>query len=78
MSEYDLTEAQDSNAFNIMGYVTNALRREGLGDKIREYQDKATKSDYDNLLVESMEYLELANEKAIENGYEEEEEDEDY
>ena len=78
MSKYDLTEAQDSNAFNIMGYVTNALRREGLGDKIKEYQDKATKSDYDNLLVESMEYLELANEKAIENGYEEEEEDEDY
>ena len=78
MSKYDLTEAQDSNAFNIMGYVTNALRREGLGDKIREYQDKATKSDYDNLLVESMGYLELANEKAIENGYEEEEEDEDY
>ena len=78
MSKYDLTEAQDSNAFNIMGYVTNALRREGLGDKIREYQDKATKSDYDNLLVESMEYLELANEKAIESGYEEEEEDEDY
>ena len=78
MSKYDLTEAQDSNAFNIMGYVTNALRREGLGDKIREYRDKATKSDYDNLLVESMEYLELANEKAIESGYEEEEEDEDY
>lgn len=78
MSKYDLTKAQDSNAFNIMGYVTNALRREGLRDKIREYQDKATKSDYDNLLVESMEYLELANEKAIENGYEEEEEDEDY
>lgn len=72
MSKYDITEARDSNAFNIIGYVTNVLRREGLRDKIDDYRAKATSSDYDHLLVISIEYIDLANEKAIENGYIEE------
>lgn len=74
MSKYDLVGV-DSNAFSVLAYVQKALRREGLTDKIAEYQAKATESDYDHLLAISIEYVELANEKAIENGYEEIEED---
>ena len=70
MSKYDLVGV-DRNAFFIMGYVSNALRREGLKDKIAEYQAKATSSDYDHLLAISIEYVDLANEAAVKNGYEE-------
>jgi hypothetical protein len=74
MSKYDLVGI-DGNAFSIMGYVSNALRREDLKDKIKEYQAKATSSDYDHLLAISIEYIDLANEAAIKNGYIEEDEE---
>ena len=74
MSKYDLVGV-DSNAFSVLAYVKTALRKEGLRDKIAEYQAKATSSDYDHLLAISIEYIDLANEKAIENGYIEEDEE---
>ena len=44
-----------------MGYVRNALKKEGLKDKIKEYTQKATAKDYNHLIVVSLEYIELAN-----------------
>lgn len=73
MSKYDLVGV-DSNAFSILAYVRNALRKEGLKHLVQEYEQKATIADYDNLIVVSMDYIDLANEKAIENGYNENEE----
>ena len=72
MSKYDLVGV-DSNAFSILAYVRNALRKEGLKHLVQEYEQKATIADYDNLIVVSMDYIDLANEKAIESGYNEEE-----
>lgn len=51
----------NGNAFSIMGYVRNALKKEGLKDKIKEYTQKATAKDYNHLIVVSLEYIELAN-----------------
>ena len=49
---------QDGNAFSIMGRVKKALMQAGAD---KEYIDKflkeATSGDYDNLLVVSMEYV---------------------
>ena len=73
MSKYDLVGV-DSNAFSILAYVRNALIKEGLNHLVKEYEQKATIADYDNLIVVSMDYIDLANEKAIENGYNEDEE----
>ena len=70
MSKYNLVGV-DSNAFSVLAYVEKALRREGLKDKIDDYRAKATSSDYDHLLAISIEYIELANEAAVKNGYEE-------
>lgn len=52
-----------------MGYTAKALRREGLSDLVSEMRAKATESDYDHLIVTCLEYLDMANEKAIENGW---------
>lgn len=51
----------NGNAFSIMGYVRESLRKEGLKDKIKEYTQKATAKDYNHLIVVSLEYIELAN-----------------
>lgn len=74
MSKYNLVGV-DSNAFSVLAYVKTALKREGLKDKIDDYMAEATSSDYDHLLAISIEYIDLANEKAIENGYIEEDEE---
>lgn len=42
---------QDGNAFAIMGRVTKAMRRAGLGNDIQQaFRDEAMSGDYDNLL----------------------------
>jgi hypothetical protein len=74
--KYDLVGV-DGNAYAVMGYTGRALRDEGLGDLVSEMRTKATSGDYTNLLCVCMEYIDMANEKAIENGYDPEE-DEDY
>lgn len=70
--KYDLVGV-DGNAWAVMGYVGRALKNEGLGNLVDEYQKKAMSGDYDNLLRVSLEYLDKANEAAAENGYEDEE-----
>ena len=47
-----------------MGYVGKALKNEGLGNMVDEYQKKAMSGDYNNLLRVSLEYLDKANEAA--------------
>jgi hypothetical protein len=49
---------EDGNAFSIMGRVKKALRRAGADKEyIDKYLSEATSGDYDNLLVVSMEYV---------------------
>lgn len=61
--KYDLVGV-DGNAWAVMGYVGKALKNEGLGNMVDEYQKKAMSGDYDNLLRVSLEYLDKANEAA--------------
>ena len=72
MSKYDL-EGVDGNAFCVMGYTSNALKREGLSNLCDEMRMKAMSGDYNNLLCVCLDYLDKANAKATENGYEDEE-----
>jgi len=51
---------EDGNAFAIMGRVKKALRRSGADKEyIDKYLKEATSGDYDNLLVVSMEYVDV-------------------
>lgn len=49
----------DGNVFVVMGAVTRALKRAGQADKVKEYREKATAGDYNNLLRVSMEYVDF-------------------
>ena len=73
MAKYSLV-GQDGNAYALMGYTANALKREGLGNLQDEMYAKATAGDYNHLIIVCSEYVAKANEKAVENGYEEDEE----
>lgn len=73
MSKYTLVGV-DGNAYAIMGYTSAALKREGLGNLEDEMLKKATSGDYSNLIAVCAEYVQMANEKAVENGYKEDEE----
>ena len=75
MAKYDLV-GQDGNAFALMGYTARALKNEGLGELVSEMQKKATSGDYYHLIAVCDEYIEMANQKAEENGYEDEEDEE--
>ena len=68
MSKYCLVGV-DGNALSIMGYTARALRNEGLGDKVEEMYEKATSGTYTNLLIVCDDYIQMANAKAEENGY---------
>lgn len=49
---------EDGNAFAIMGRVTKALRKAGADKEyIDKYTNEAMSGDYDNLLVVSMNYV---------------------
>ena len=74
MAKYDLV-GQDGNAFALMGYTARALKNEGLRDKVDEMHSKATAGDYYHLIAVCDEYIQMANEKAEENGYIDDEED---
>ena len=65
----------NGNAYVVMGYTARALKNEDLRDKVDEMYEKAKSGDYDNLLRVCMEYIDMANEAAEANGYEDEEED---
>lgn len=47
----------DGNAFAIMGRVTDALRKNGQGNKVDEFRTRATSGDYNNLLRVVYEYV---------------------
>lgn len=51
----------NGNAYAIMGYVTRALRNEGMGELVDQYHKEATSSDYNHLLLTSMIFLDFAN-----------------
>lgn len=54
----------DGNAFCVMGYVTQCMKREKFThDEIKEYTKQAMSSDYNNLLCVSLDYVEKCNEK---------------
>ncbi len=49
---------QDGNSFSVMGRVKKALKQSGADKEyIDKYLNAATSGDYDNLLVVSMEYV---------------------
>ena len=49
---------EDGNAFAILGKAFREARRAGWSpEKIKEYKDKATKGDYDNLLAVTTQYF---------------------
>lgn len=63
----------DGNAFAIMGYTARALRREGLRELVEPMHKEAMSGDYYNLIAVCNDYVQKANEKAIENGWEDNE-----
>ena len=63
MDKYSLIGI-DGNAYSVIGYVTHAMRREGMtSDKIGEYLEKAMSSDYNHLLAISVDILLKLNNK---------------
>ena len=63
----------NGNAYNIMGYTSNALKNVGLSNLVDEMIKKATSGDYNNLLRVCDEYIDIANEAAASKETEEEE-----
>ncbi len=63
MPKYDITVKllnKDGNAFNILGLVSGALRRNNVSrEEIAEYVASATDGDYDNLLRITMETVHI-------------------
>lgn len=54
----------DGNAYAVMGYVREAMRHEGYSkEQIKAFIDKATSSDYNNLLVVCNKQIEEINKK---------------
>ena len=51
----------NGNAYAIMGYVSRALKNEGMRELVDVYRQEATSSDYDHLLLTSMIFLDFAN-----------------
>lgn len=52
----------DGNAFSVMAYTKKAMKESGFsGSEIDEYLNKATSSDYNNLLCLSAKMVEKCN-----------------
>lgn len=63
MVKYNLVGI-DGNAYNVMGYVANAMKREGKQKwEIDAYIAAAMSGNYDNLLCVSFDVIENLNEK---------------
>lgn len=62
MSRFTLVGV-DGNAFCIMGYTAQCLRKAGLGDKVSQMHKEATAGDYYNLIAVCDRYVEMANDK---------------
>lgn len=63
MAKYDLVGV-NGNAFSVMGYTANALKREGLKEEAEKMYKEATSGDYSNLLMVCMKYVDMANRAA--------------
>ena len=50
---------QDGNAFFILGTVRKALLKEGMVKEAKEFVEKATSGDYDNLLRVVMDFVDV-------------------
>jgi hypothetical protein len=48
---------EDGNAFAILGRASDGLRRAGLLEYAEEMMERATRGDYDHLLVTVLEYV---------------------
>lgn len=56
----------DGNAFCIMGYISNAMRRTGYSEEeIDKYLSEAQSSDYSNLVAVSSDQINKVNEVLI-------------
>lgn len=54
---------QDGNAFSILGRAIRAMRKAVLSnEEIVQFQDEATSSDYENLLITVMEWVSVDEE----------------
>ena len=60
---YDLVGV-DGNAFSVIGYTGRALRQTGHGDLVSKMGEEAMSGDYNNLLCVCMKYIDIANEDA--------------
>ena len=75
MKPYDLVGV-DGNAFSVMGYVSNAMRRSGFTSKeCNEYLADAQSSDYNHLLSVSVQMVDTVNERLRQEGKLDEEEE---
>lgn len=63
MAKYSLVGV-DGNAFSIIGYTGNALKKEGLRHLVDEMRERAMSGDYYNLIAVCDEYINKANEAA--------------
>ena len=61
---------QSGNAFSILGYTARCMKECGLKDEVKEMQEKATSSDYNNLISVCNEYVQRCNDIAC-NGLDE-------
>lgn len=53
----------DGNAYCVMGYVANAMKKAGFSQElVIEYRKLAMSGDYNNLLCVSMEWIDKCNE----------------
>ena len=69
MAKYSLVGV-DGNAFSIIGYTGNALKKEGLRHLVDEMRERAMSGDYYNLIAVCDEYINKANEAAGKEDFE--------
>lgn len=50
---------RDGNAFFILGTVRKALLKAGMEKEAKEFMEKATSGDYNNLLLVVMDYVDV-------------------
>lgn len=72
MSKYSLVGV-DGNAFSIMGYTSNAMKRAGFSkDDVDRMYKEATSGNYSNLICVCSDWIDKVNDKI---GADEEEDD---
>ena len=62
MSKYSLT-GKDGNAYAVIGYTADSLKRVGLADMVDAYIEDAESKDYSHLLYVSQQAIKKCNEK---------------